>query len=147
MRKQIYYSLPAAPSVPAERAAARSRATSSCDALHSRCSCAFRSYSTQYASCCSRTSRSKLPTSRSHIRLYVKLTLVELVAYHCPVRVQFLITIHVIMEVALHAVKTHTRQQTRFAPVSPKSLSLDTQEWPTCPLSPSSHPQNVLHQI
>jgi hypothetical protein len=81
------------------------------------------------------------------IRLYVKLTLVELVACHCPVRVQFLITIHVIMEVALHAVKTHTRQQTRFAPVSPKALSLDTQEWPSCPLSPSSHPQNVLHQI
>jgi hypothetical protein len=30
------------------------------------------------------------------------------------------------MEAALHAVKTHTRQQTRFAPVSPKALSLDT---------------------
>ena len=86
------------------------------------------------------------------IRLHVKLALVELVSCHCPVRVHFLITIHVIMEpalnaAALHSVKTHTRQQTRFAPVSPKALRLDTQEWPPCPLSPSSHPQNVLHQI
>jgi len=69
------------------------------------------------------------------ICLYVYFVLVELVACHCPVRVHFLITIHVIMEASLNTVKTHTRPQTRFAPVSPKAMSLDTQERSPCPLT------------